>query len=221
MVELALPALMVPMAPSDTTKTVEMEEWKISYQMHQDAVCTHKQNNDCVYALILGQCTQTLHNHVEAHKRWATIDAKSDVIGLLKIVQECIIQGQTRRYDMHCTHDAEQQYYQFYQGANISCHDYYEKYKDIVMTALHCGSDLGSTHKYVQEVLKDKAGDPNKPTNAELKHAIATSHNRYIAMGLLLHSDPKRYLGMVHDVKNFSPLGMICILRHLMKPMTI
>jgi len=55
------------------------------------------------------------------------------------------------------------QYYQFYQGANISCHDYYKKYKDIVMTALCLGSDLGSTHKYIEDVLKDKAADPDKP----------------------------------------------------------
>ncbi len=204
MVELSLPTLAAPTHPADATKTFEMEEWKIAFRMHQDAVRIRKRNNDRVYALVLGQCARTLRNRVEAHKRWATIDATSDVIGLLKIIQECIIQGQTRRYDMHCTHDAE---HQFYQGANMSCHDYYEKYKDIVMTALRLGSDLGSTRKYVEDVLKDKAADPNKPTDAELKHAIATSHNRYIAMGLLLHSDPRRYSGMVRDVENFYTFG--------------
>jgi len=207
MVELSLPALTAPTHPADATKTFEMEEWKIAFRMYQDAVRTRKQNNDRVYALILGQCARTLRNCVEAHKRWATIDAASDVIGLLKIIQECIIQGQTRRYDMHCTHDAEQQYYQFYQGANMSCHDYYEKYKDIIMTALHLGSDLGSTRKYIEDVLKDKAADPDKPTNTKFKHAIATSHNWYIVMSLLLHSDPKQYSGMVHDVESFYTFG--------------
>jgi len=109
MVELALPALAAPQHPADTTKTIEMEEWKIAFQMYQDAVHTQKCNNDHVYALVLGQCACTLHNRVEAHKHWATIDAAFNVIGLLKIIQECIIQGQTRCYDMHCTHDAEQQ----------------------------------------------------------------------------------------------------------------
>jgi len=84
----------------------------------------------------------------------------------------------------------------------MSCHDCYEKYKDIVMTALSLGS-LGSTCKYIEDVLKDKAADPDKPTDAELKHAIATSHNQYIAMGCLLHSNPRQYSGMVHDVENF------------------
>ncbi len=94
--------------PRTRPMQLEMEEWKIAFRMYQDAVHTCKRNNDRVYALILGQCARTLRNCVEAHKRWATIDAASDVIGLLKIIQECIIQGQTRRYDMHCTHDAEQ-----------------------------------------------------------------------------------------------------------------
>jgi len=59
----------------------------------------------------------------------------------------------------------------------------------------------------VNDVLKDKATDPDDPTDAELKYAIATSHNCYVVMGLLLHSDPKRYLGMVHDIKNLFTFG--------------
>jgi len=153
MVELALPSLAAPKPPTDAAKTIEMEEWKIAFQMHQDMVHIRKRNNDRVYALILGQCAQTLCNRVEAHKQWATIDAASNVIRLLKNIQECIIQRQTRHYNMHCTHDAEQQYYQFYQGANMSSHNYYKKYKDIVMTALHFGSDLGSTHKSMWSMM--------------------------------------------------------------------
>jgi len=88
MVELSLPTLAAPTHPADATKTFEMEEWKIAFRMHQDAVRICKHNNDRVYALVLGQCARMLCNRVEAHKRWATIDATSDVIGLLKIIQE-------------------------------------------------------------------------------------------------------------------------------------
>jgi len=89
----------------------------------------------------------------------------------------------------------------------MSCHDYYKKYKDIVVTALQFGSNLGGTRKYVDQVLKDKAADPDKLTETELKHAIATAHNWFIAMGLLLHSNPKCYSEMVHDVENQFTFG--------------
>jgi len=68
MVELALPALAAPKHPTNATKTIEMEEWKTAFQMHQDAVHIRKHNNNCVYALVLGQCAHMLCNCVEAHK---------------------------------------------------------------------------------------------------------------------------------------------------------
>jgi len=84
---------------------------------------------------------------------------------------------------------------------------YYEEYKDIIMTALQFGRNLGGTRKYVNEVLAVKAADPDAPTDTELKHAITTVHGRYIAMGLLLHSDPQWYSGMVCDIENQFTFG--------------
>ncbi len=40
-------------------------------------------NLDLVYALLLGQCYQAMHNKLEAHKDWSIINEATDVIGVL------------------------------------------------------------------------------------------------------------------------------------------
>jgi len=177
--------------------------------MHKDAVKTCKRNGNRVYTLILGQCAHTLCNRVEAHPTWETVDASLDIIALLKLIQLCMQQGQSRKYDMHATHDAEYQFYHFYQGTNMSCHDYYGRYKDITNTAILFGSDMGATHSYIDAVLKTTVTDPKKPTESEIEAAITTARDRFLGMGLILHSDPRRYAGLIRDVKNQYMYGDI------------
>jgi len=65
MIELSLPKLVPPTPPTDTTKTIQMDEWMIANCIHQDAVRICKQNNDHMYAVILEQCAHTLQNCVK------------------------------------------------------------------------------------------------------------------------------------------------------------
>jgi len=136
---------------------------------------------------------------MEAHLQWASIDAGSNVIALLKWIQECMMQDQTHKYNMHATHNAK--------GASMTDHDYYKKCKDIVHIAIHFGSSMGGSWKYVNAVLLTSAADPNNPTDKEVESAIKKAQSQFVAMGLLLHSDQQQYAGMVHDIENQYTYG--------------
>jgi len=51
--------------------------------------------------------------------------------------------------------------------------------------------------------------DPKNPTETEIKAAITTARDRFLAMGLILHSDPQQYAGLIQDVENQYMYGNI------------
>jgi len=69
-------------------------------------------------------------------------------------------------------------------------HNYCGQYKDIANTAMHFGSNMGATQSYVDAVLKKTAIDPKNPTDSELEATITKACNWFLAMVLILHSDP-------------------------------
>jgi hypothetical protein len=71
---------------------------------------------------------------MEANERWSHINEDSDVMGLLELVQTCMIQRQTCQKLTHTLLDAETQVYTFKQQ-HLAKNKYYEKFKDLVMNA--------------------------------------------------------------------------------------
>ena len=107
MVDMQLPALMEPAAPTDTTNVVALELWKMARRTYEKKVEARRRNSQRVYALVLGQCSQALRNRMEAHADWAAIDAASNVMRLLGLVQNCMTQRQTRKHPVHTLIDSE------------------------------------------------------------------------------------------------------------------
>jgi hypothetical protein len=68
-------------------------------------------NSARVYALIIGQCSQALRNHMEANNEWNNINEGSNVIGVLKLIQNCMTQCQMCQKPVHTLMDAEAQVY--------------------------------------------------------------------------------------------------------------
>jgi hypothetical protein len=134
MPELELPPLVEPALPTDTTNIVDMELWKLAIREHVKKNERRQTNSDRAYALVLGQCSQALRNRLEADTEWDHVNTSSNLIGLLKLIQQCMIQRQTRKYNVHTVFDAEYAFYTLQQGRHMSNHDYYTKFKDVVKT---------------------------------------------------------------------------------------
>jgi hypothetical protein len=105
MIDLVLPTLTMPADPA-TLDFVQVELWKIQLRTHTSKVVARRRNEHRIFALTLGQCSQAVRNRIEAHQDWATIDANTDVIQLLRVIQLCMTQRQTRKNEVHALYDS-------------------------------------------------------------------------------------------------------------------
>ena len=95
MINLNLPALVEPQFPVDIANMMSVEIWKMARHTYNKKMEVRDHSKQRISVLTLGQCSQALHNQMEAHHDWTTIDEASNVIGLLTIVQVCTTLRQT------------------------------------------------------------------------------------------------------------------------------
>ena len=107
MINLNLPALVEPQLPADVVNVMAVEIWKMARRTYNKKIEVRDRNEQRIYALTLGQCSQALRNRMEAQQDWTDIDEASNVIGLLTIVQVCMTLRQTRKHEVHSLVDAE------------------------------------------------------------------------------------------------------------------
>jgi hypothetical protein len=143
MVELKLPSL-TPPSPPDTSDPLSVEVWKMELREHREKTRAREKNSSRVVALVLGQCSQALRNRMEADPTWSSINATSDAIALLQLIQHCMSQHQTRQYEVHTLIDAESDVLNFKQGQYMANNVYFDRFKDKMQTAVRLGSTLGA-----------------------------------------------------------------------------
>jgi hypothetical protein len=136
------------------------------------------------------------------HESWQTINDSSDAIQLLKLIQVCMNQRQTSKYDVHTLIEAEIDLTTFKQGQYVSNNDYYNRFKDKMATALQLGSSLGANSHHVNNILADNALDTASPTSTELATATEKAQDKYFTTLFLWNSDKRRYGSLVHDIMN-------------------
>jgi hypothetical protein len=188
MVEMRLPLLTEPPPPADDTP-INFELWKMMAQRtFEKQTEARRRNSTRVYALVIGQCSQALRNRMEANERWGHINETSNVMDLLQLVQNCMIQRQTRQKPIHSLLDAEAQVYALKQ-CNLANNEYYEKFKDLVTNAERLGSDIGAHSDRTATILDEIAADPDMPTDAEREQARDRAKDQYLSVMFLLNSD--------------------------------
>ena len=191
-----------PMQPANADNTFEMEIWKMEWREYAEKLRNRHKNSHRVMAIVLGQCLQALCNRLEADPIWDTINANSDAIALLELVQRCMNQCQTRQYEVHTLIDAKTDLPHFKQLQYMSNSDYFDRFKDKIGTITRLNSTLGAHPHRVEDILQEDAADPDIPTDAERQAAVDKAQDQYFASRFLLNSDSRRYGGLVRDVVN-------------------
>ena len=82
MVELNLPPLVVP-PPPPLLDLIAMETWKLDLKDCVNKQRLMKPTWERGFSLVLGQCSQTIHDRLEASAQWDDINSNTDVIELL------------------------------------------------------------------------------------------------------------------------------------------
>jgi len=153
---------------------------------------------------------------IESNERWADINTKSDVIQLLKLIQQAIVAKKTKVHPVHqqaivakktTVHlvqalvESEHDFYAFRQN-RLSHSEYFDRFKVLVETVLQKGGDMGAyTDAVIDELAKDGLTIASAST-AEYEEARTKCHERYLAMCLILKAD-KWWVGdLMVDLEN-------------------
>ena len=79
-----------------------VEMYKLDLREYRDKLTHRKKNLGKIFPLILGQCSRTIRDRVEAAPNWDEINRTSDVMQLLVLIRQSLCQGATTK---HATHD--------------------------------------------------------------------------------------------------------------------
>ena len=202
MVNLELPAVEAPDNPADDAGAVRLELWKLARRRYEVALENRRKVNGRAYALVLGQCSQAVRNRIEAHADWSTINESSDVIELLRLIQTCMTQRQTRKHPIHNIVDNEKTVLNFKQGRGMSDNDYYQRFQDAVDVTERAGGAVGVQEDRIIAELEHVALDPDVPTEEEWTRATQIARDKYLAVLFLLNSDKRRYGTLITNISN-------------------
>ena len=194
---LHLPGLNPPSRP-DPGDPFLMEEWKIEYREYKKKIEDRRQNMQKIYALILGQCSPTIRDRIEASDEWETINNASNPISLLRTIRQSFYHRATRRKDTHALLEAELALHKFRQTERMSNSDYLEKLRELVEVYEHLGGEPGCSEVRVNARLVD----PEMADEDEIREAKIEAREEYLAVTLLFKSDPRRYANLVADIEN-------------------
>ena len=123
LVDMSFQTLARPPDP-DPNDALRLEEWKIALRANHKKLETRNKNVKKAFALVLGQCSRTIRDRIEAHEDWATINQGSDLMGLLGIIQNSMYTRATRRKDTQAMLEAAERLAKFKQTERMSNSDF-------------------------------------------------------------------------------------------------
>jgi len=140
---LAFDALTPPPDPTDRTDLMQVEIWKLGIREHREKMKTREELEKQAYALVLGQCSPAVRSRLEASPQWASTDATSDAIALLKLIRSSLYSGATSRQAMHGMLEAQKRFINIQQTSRMSNSKYLELFQSTLAAYEHLGGDFG------------------------------------------------------------------------------
>jgi hypothetical protein len=193
MVNLVFPTLAPPSAPVNAPGTnepswVDKEQFKLQYSEYIKETKKRWQVQAKVFPLVLGQCSRTIRDCLEASPDWNNINTNSDVLELLKLIQKSMYTKATNRHPTHALYEADNALAKFRQGDDMSNSDFLEKFKSLIDIFIHAGGDPGCSASCYRDFALPTE-DPDNNADHKLL-AVKRCRDEWAGVVLLLKSDP-------------------------------
>ena len=152
-------------------------------------------NEGKAFPLILGQCSPAMRDRIEASEKWKAVNAKTDVIGLLKLIQSASNTKQTKQEPSHTLMEAYREFFSFRQ-VRLSNSDYLQAFKDRLEVLERLAGEIGNDD--------DRVLDKYASMAATISHsqAQAACREEFIATNFLFGADKIRYGDLLVDMQN-------------------
>ena len=198
LIQMELPAIDEPTAPAHDAGLAVVERYKLDLRLFMDKTRYREENLGKIFPLILGQCSRTIRDRLEASPDWTEINRTSDVMGLLTLIRQSLYNRATTKQMSHNLADAYTDLYKFKQGQHMSNSEYLELLNGLVEIVEYFGEEIGCNPTRIAHFLGDNAN----PTDDDRREAKRQAREEYIACLLITKSDPRRYEDLVRDLEN-------------------
>ena len=129
--------------PAATASMAEQEIWKLQLRQYGDRITQREEASRQAFAVVLGQCSQTIRDHITASPSWTVLKANTNIMGLLRLIRQSLFKGATTKKNTEALQDAELSLYTFRQGETMTNGIYLEKYKGLIERYKHDGGQPG------------------------------------------------------------------------------
>lgn len=190
------PELIKPTPPTTNPEEdlVGHVKWECKCEKYVEDMEQRRVNSGRAFAIILGQCSPELCTHMEFRDAWKEVNEQSDVVGLLKLIEEVMISQNTRQFEVHGYAQALRDFFAFRQGKNVSCSDYLDMFKDLVKAVLHFGGELGGERERVRNyICNELKQDFDSMTTEAYNQAVKDCREKFLAVCFLDQADPNRF----------------------------
>ena len=172
--------------------------WTEEMKEYRKKLRNRKKNEEKAFPLLLGQCSPTIVQRIEATQRWNSVSGTNDVLGLLELIREAMYTGTTRRKDTTALVEAATKLFAFRQPDGMSLHDYFETFKGLVKIYEHHGGCLGQDQTRIEAHLVD----PDIATPDEIALARERAGEEFQAILFLSKANTKQYGSLLIDLHN-------------------
>ena len=210
MLALELPPLPAPRYIPPTGDNVTEDDrmaaqamWQIQLKKWDRRMYTREMNQQTVFAIILGQCSQAMVDLLQSEPTWTVINSSHDTIGLLKLIRGARVTQKLTSDPMCSVIYAEHDFYHFRQR-DLSVSEYYNKFKDLITTLEQLGGDVGGYDKFIVQVMDELDLEGEDGT----VEAERVCRQRYHARLFILKSDKRRFGNLVADLENSYTRGV-------------
>ena len=173
----------VPIVMTESEKTQYSNEWR-SYRERNANLVKHRGQ---AFSLILGQCTQLLHDKMKQDPDWTTVSTSYDPLSLYRLIEKTILAQTEDQYPFATVYDQELAFYSFRQDS-LSNPQWYERFN----TKVDVGAAIGVTrqHKVLLEyVAMELHSQAFSVLSAAEQDAVRTdAEERYISYAFLRQS---------------------------------
>ena len=144
-----------PIEPANPPKgdQVAFELWKMDLKEYREKLKAFANFRAGLYSLVLGQCTEALHEHLKSHHDFQA--ASQNGIALLVIIRSLIHTFEENRKLSDAIMDVKEKFYKFYQGRHMTL----EQYHELFLAQVEVPDEVGITSE--DEVLVEEVAGEN------------------------------------------------------------
>jgi hypothetical protein len=122
--DLGFDTIVQPPDPVDINNPVLIKHWEFAYKTYYDQVEQQQMASSQAFAVVLGQCSPAMVDQVCTHEDWEAGSQANDVIGLLRLICNCMYGGVTTKRPEHTLIDTQTKLFTFCQTSRMPNAEY-------------------------------------------------------------------------------------------------